>query len=82
MLDESGLLERFLPEMIALKGVQFINGKGHKDNFLQCSCLENPRDGGACWAAIYGVTQSRTQLTRLSSYFTFLCFSVSYMKFI
>jgi len=34
MLDESGLLERFLPEMIALKGVQFINGKGHKDNFL------------------------------------------------
>ena len=27
---------------------------------LQCSCLENPRDGGAWWAAIYGVTQSRT----------------------
>ena len=34
---------------------------------LQCSCLENPRDGGACWAAIYGVAQSRTQLKRLSS---------------
>ena len=33
---------------------------------LQCSCLENPRDGGAWWAAIYGVTQSRTQLKRLS----------------
>ena len=29
---------------------------------LQCSCLENPRDGGAWWAAIYGVTQSRTRL--------------------
>ena len=29
-------------------------------NGLQCSCLENPRDGGAWWAAIYGVTQSRT----------------------
>ena len=29
---------------------------------LQCSCLENPRDGGAWWAAIYGVTQSQTRL--------------------
>ena len=34
---------------------------------LQCSCLENPRDRGAWWAAIYGVAQSRTQLKRLSS---------------
>ena len=34
---------------------------------LQCSCLENPRDGGAWWAAIYGVAQCRTQLKRLSS---------------
>ena len=34
---------------------------------LQYSCLENPRDGGAWWAAVYGVTQSRTQLKRLSS---------------
>ena len=34
---------------------------------LQCSCLENPRDRGAWWAAIYGVTQSRTLLKRLSS---------------
>ena len=33
----------------------------------QCSCLENPRDGGAWWAAIYGVTQSRTRLKQLSS---------------
>ena len=32
---------------------------------LQCSCLENPRDGGAWWAAFYGVTQSRTRLKRL-----------------
>ena len=29
---------------------------------LQCSCLEDPRDGGAWWAAVYGVAQSRTQL--------------------
>ena len=33
----------------------------------QCSCLENPRDGGAWWAAVYGVAQSRTRLKRLSS---------------
>ena len=31
-------------------------------NPLQCSCLENPRDGGAWWAAVYGVTQSQTGL--------------------
>ena len=36
-------------------------------NPLQCSCLENPRDGEAWWAAIYGVTQSRTRLKLLSS---------------
>ena len=36
-------------------------------NPLQCSCLENPRDGGVWWAAIHGVTKSRTQLKRLSS---------------
>ena len=34
---------------------------------LQCSCLENPRDGEAWWAAVYGVTQSRTWLKWLSS---------------
>ena len=34
---------------------------------LCCSCLENPRDGGAWWAAVYGVAQSRTQLKQLSS---------------
>ena len=41
-------------------------GEGN-GNPLQCSCLENPRDGGALWAAIYGVAQSRTQLKQLSS---------------
>ena len=34
-------------------------GEGN-GNPLQCSCLENPRDGGAWWAAVYGVTQSQT----------------------
>ena len=41
-------------------------GEGN-GNPLQCSCLENPRDGRAWWAAVYGVTQSRTRLKRLSS---------------
>ena len=41
-------------------------GEGN-GNPLQCSCLENPRDGGAVWAAVYRVAQSRTRLKRLSS---------------
>ena len=40
-------------------------GEGN-GNPLQCSCLENPRDGGAWWAAVHGVTQSRTWLKWLS----------------
>ena len=41
-------------------------GEGN-GNPLQYSCLENPMDGGAWWAAVYGVPQSRTRLKRLSS---------------
>ena len=41
-------------------------GEGN-GNPLQCSCLENPRDGEAWWAAVYGVAQSRAWLKRLSS---------------
>ena len=41
-------------------------GEGN-GNPLQCSCLENPRDGGAWWAAVHGVAQSWTRLKRLSS---------------
>ena len=41
--------------------------EGGNGNPLQCSCLENPRDSGAWWAAVYGVAQSRTRLKRLSS---------------
>ena len=48
-------------------------GEGN-DNPLQCSCLENPRDGGAWWAAVCGVAQSRTRLKpRSSSSSTTLC---------
>ena len=41
-------------------------GEGN-GNPLQCSCLGNPRDGGAWWAAVSGVAQSQTRLKRLSS---------------
>ena len=41
-------------------------GEGN-GNPLQCSCLENPRDGGTWWATTYGVMQSQTRLKRLSS---------------
>ena len=47
-----------------IKGTRERIGEGNGNQF-QCSCLENPRDGGAWWAAVYGVAQSRTRLTRL-----------------
>ena len=58
---ESDTTER-LPFHFSLSRIGEGNG-----NPLQCSCLENPRDGGAWWASIYGVAQSRTRLKWLSS---------------
>ena len=57
---ESDTTER-LHFYFSLSGIGEGNG-----NPLLCSCLENPRDGGAWWAALYGVAQSRTRLKRLS----------------
>ena len=54
-------------------------GEGH-GNPLQCSCLENPGDWGAWWAAVYGVAQSWTQLRRLSSSNIFVSMSNSYTQ--
>ena len=51
---------------VALKTGKMLHGEGN-GNPLQYSCLENPRDRGAWWAAIYGVAQSWTRLKRLSS---------------
>ena len=50
----------------------FQDGEGN-GNPLQCSCLENLRDGGAWWAAVYGVAESRTGLKRLSSSNMYIC---------
>ena len=58
---ESGTTERLLFHFSLS-----CTGEGN-GNPLQCSCLENPRDGGAWWAAVSGVAQSRTGLKRLSS---------------
>ena len=49
-----------------MESIGSIVGKDN-GNPLQYSCLENPMDRGAWWAAVYGVTQSRTRLKRLSS---------------
>ena len=59
--EESDTTER-LPFHFSLSCIGEGNG-----NPLQDSCLENPRDGGAWWAAFYGVSQSRTRLKWLSS---------------
>ena len=59
--EESDMTER-LPFHFSLSCIGEGNGSP-----LQCSCLENPRDGGAWWAAFYGVSQSWTRLKRLSS---------------
>ena len=59
--EESGTTEQ-LHFHISLSCIGEGNG-----NPLQYSCLENPRDRGAWWAAVYGVAQSRTRLKRLSS---------------
>ena len=60
-LEESDTTER-LHFHFSLSCIEEGNG-----NPLQCSCLENPRDGGAWWAAVSGVALSRTRLKRLSS---------------
>ena len=50
---------------------------GGNCNPLQCSCLENPRDGRAWWAAIYAVAQSRTRVKRLSSSSSSICIKLN-----
>ena len=56
--------ESLLSLLLFLCGKETGEGNGTP---LQYSCPENPRDGGAWWVAVYGVAQSRTRLTRLSS---------------
>ena len=63
-------IKQSIPFTIRTKRIKYLGinlSKEINGNPLQCSCLENPRDGGAWWAAVYGVAQSRTRLKRLSS---------------
>ena len=64
-LQSMGLLESDTTERLHFHFSLSCIGEGN-DNPLQCSCLENPRDGGAWRAAVYGVVQSQTRLKRLS----------------
>ena len=65
-LQSVGSLESDRTERLHFHFPLSSTGEGN-GNPLQCSCLENPRDGGAWWAAVYGIAQSRTRLKRLSS---------------
>ena len=65
-LQSMGSLESDMTERLHFHFSLSCIGEGN-GNPPQYSCLENPRDGGAWWAAVCGVTQSRTQLKRLSS---------------
>ena len=56
--------------LVALVDVSVTNGEGN-GNPLQYSCLENPMDGGAWWAAVLGVAKSRTQLSGFTFPFHF-----------
>ena len=65
-MQSMGLLESDTTERLHFHFSLSCIGEGN-GNPLQCSGLENPRDGEAWWAAISGVAQSRTRLKRLSS---------------
>ena len=65
-LQSMGLLDLGTTEQLHFRFSLSCIGEGN-GNPLQCSCLENPRDGEAWWAAVSGVAQSRTRLKRLSS---------------
>ena len=65
-LQSMGSLESDTTEQLRFQFSLSCIGEGN-GNPLQCSCLENPRDGGAWWAAVYGVAQSQTRLKQLSS---------------
>ena len=65
-LQSMGLLESDTTERLHFHFSLSCIGEGN-GNPLQCFCLENPRDGGAWWAAVYGVAQSQTRLKQLSS---------------
>ena len=75
-LQSMGSLESGMTERLHFHFSLSCIGEGN-GNPLLCSCLENPRDGEAWWAAVSGVPQSRTRLKRLSSSCLAVAFPVS-----
>ena len=68
ILSSSSLIRSSASDILLLIPSRVLSCIGERNgNPIQCSCLENLKDGGAWWAAVYGVTQSRTWLMRLSS---------------
>ena len=65
-LQSMGSLESDTTKQLHFHFSLSCTGEGN-GNPLQCSCLENPRNGGAWWAAVYGIAQSQTRLKQLSS---------------
>ena len=66
LLSEISVIEKDKGHGILLMCRIYLGGEGN-GNPLQCSCLENPRDGEAWWAVVSGVAQSRTRLKQLNS---------------
>ena len=80
ILSSRSFIHSFAPVILLTERLHFhfslsCIGEGN-GNPLQCSCLENPRNGSAWWAAIYGVAQGWTRLKRLSSSSSVLFISV------
>ena len=65
--EEPGRLQSMGSQRVGHDGATSLSRIGEGNgNPLQCSCLENPRDGGAWWATVYGVAQSQKQLSSSS----------------
>ena len=67
LYKEASFIAQFKAAPPALHSILTLLHSFQVTNPLHCSCLENPRDGGAWWAAVCGVARSRTRLKRLSS---------------
>ena len=78
-LQSIGSLESDMTERLHFHFSLSCTGEGN-GNLLQCSCLENPKDREAWWAAVYGVAQSWTRLKRLSSSSSSMVYIDSYSQ--
>ena len=74
--EEAGKIEQTFSckmnlQQLGSKEWSSFDGGVVRDSPLQCSCLENPMDGGAWWAAVHGVAKSRTRLSDFTFTFHF-----------